>query len=204
MVDASLPTPPTCIRAHTLAHTVAHTINPMNAAPPAGDTTMVPPPTFTPRLTPFALALLALPPELLTHILLYLAPDDLGILSRIVGPLEGVERDSYLWAVWVHHVSCFWGLRMESFLACIGTAFPQPAANDGSLKLTADGALACPPRPLLFPPAGPTRTRAPGYAARRGDHQRRPRGRVLGQPFCECFSASRKHGPSAPPTPPPP
>lgn len=63
------------------------------------------PPSIT-RLTPFAASFLALPPEILTHILLYLAPDDLGILSRLIPPLAGVERDRYLWAVWVHSVSC--------------------------------------------------------------------------------------------------
>jgi hypothetical protein len=123
MVDASIPTPPST----RLAHTMAHTIDPMSAAPQAGDATMAPQPTIAPRLTPFAIAFLALPPELLTHILLYLAPDDLGILSRIVGPLEGVERDSYLWAVWVHHVSCFRRLRMESFRAHIYTALRSPS-----------------------------------------------------------------------------
>lgn len=72
----------------------------LNSAPPASPTR----PTHS-SLTPFATSFLALPPELLTHILLYLAPDDLGVLSRVVGPLEGIERDRYLWAVWVHSVS---------------------------------------------------------------------------------------------------
>ncbi|GMK54675.1 hypothetical protein CspeluHIS016_0112610 [Cutaneotrichosporon spelunceum] len=68
----------------------------------ARDSTMAPAEMAISHLSPFALSFLALPPELLTHILLYLAPDDLGILSRVVGPLQGVERDSYLWAVWVN------------------------------------------------------------------------------------------------------
>lgn len=58
-------------------------------------------------LTRFATSFLALPPELAVHILLYLSPDDLGILSRVVEPLNGVERDEYLWDVWVHQVGVF-------------------------------------------------------------------------------------------------
>ncbi|CAK9786195.1 hypothetical protein CC85DRAFT_283700 [Cutaneotrichosporon oleaginosum] len=77
----------------------------VDAAPPESRGSTTPATRETPSLTPFALAFLALPHELLTHILLYLAPDDLGILSRVVGPLEGVERDSYLWAVWVHRTA---------------------------------------------------------------------------------------------------
>ncbi|KAL1407240.1 hypothetical protein Q8F55_006657 [Vanrija albida] len=71
---------------------------------------LTPPPTPTKTsflqpaataLTPFALGFLALPPELATRILLFLAPDDLGVLSRTVEPLAGVERDAYLWSVWI-------------------------------------------------------------------------------------------------------
>ncbi|RSH78234.1 uncharacterized protein EHS24_002698 [Apiotrichum porosum] len=52
-------------------------------------------------LTAFANAFIALPPELRTHILLFLSPDDLGVLSRVVEPLEGIERDHFLWTTWI-------------------------------------------------------------------------------------------------------
>ncbi|BEI80082.1 hypothetical protein CcaverHIS002_0106110 [Cutaneotrichosporon cavernicola] len=101
MVNSTPTTPPstTCVTRHKPKS--------INDAPSAGIDSTIPSRTAVnigniPHLSPFALSFLALPPELLTHILLYLAPDDLGILSRVVGPLEGVERDSYLWAVWVH------------------------------------------------------------------------------------------------------
>lgn len=66
------------------------------------------PTTPPPALTPFALGFLALPPELATRILLFLAPDDLGVLSRTVEQLAGVERDAYLWSVWISSVSGRW------------------------------------------------------------------------------------------------
>jgi hypothetical protein len=55
-------------------------------------------------LTPFATAFLDLPPELRTHILTYLAPDELGVLARSFPPCAGIESDGYLRAVWFHKV----------------------------------------------------------------------------------------------------
>lgn len=60
--------------------------------------------TTTTTLTPFATAFLALPPELRISILSFLTPDDLGVLSRVVAPLEGIERDHYLWTMWISKV----------------------------------------------------------------------------------------------------
>ena len=53
---------------------------------------------------PFSSALLSLPPEVQTRIFLLLSPDDLGILSRCVGQLEGIDRDGYLRMVWFSQV----------------------------------------------------------------------------------------------------
>ncbi|RXK40931.1 hypothetical protein M231_01779 [Tremella mesenterica] len=52
------------------------------------------------QITSFALGLFALPAELQTRIFLYLSPDDLGVLSRCVEDLAGVEEDEYLRRVW--------------------------------------------------------------------------------------------------------
>lgn len=96
------------ISIHSLTALQALTLDvddaPRSSPQPTSPSTPHPPAS---KLTPFATSFLALPPELLTHILLYLAPDDLGVLSRVVAPLEGIERDRYLWAVWVHSVSCW-------------------------------------------------------------------------------------------------
>jgi len=56
-------------------------------------------------LTRFGTAFLSLPDELRTHILTYLSPDDLGVLSRVVEPLTGIETDTYLWMIWIRRVS---------------------------------------------------------------------------------------------------
>ncbi|ORY24016.1 hypothetical protein BCR39DRAFT_339804 [Naematelia encephala] len=48
----------------------------------------------------FESALLALEPELLTRILLYLSPDDLCTLSRVVPDFIGIEDDEYLRMMW--------------------------------------------------------------------------------------------------------
>ena len=53
----------------------------------------------------FSAALLSLPPELQTRIYLFLSPDDLGVLSRCVDRLEGIDQDGFLRMVWFSQVS---------------------------------------------------------------------------------------------------
>ncbi|GFZ47879.1 hypothetical protein JCM24511_05626 [Saitozyma sp. JCM 24511] len=64
-----------------------------SAAPGSLPPTPPPPRSFTTNL-------LALPPELQTRIFTFLSPHDLGVLSRCVPELEGVERDRYLRREW--------------------------------------------------------------------------------------------------------
>lgn len=57
-----------------------------------------------PAPSPFAARFLTLPSEIQTHILLFLSPDELGVLSS-VPQLSGIEKDKYLKAVWIRRVS---------------------------------------------------------------------------------------------------
>lgn len=68
-----------------------------SAAPGSLPPTPPPPRSFTTNL-------LALPPELQTRIFTFLSPHDLGVLSRCVPELEGVERDRYLRREWFRRV----------------------------------------------------------------------------------------------------
>ena len=54
---------------------------------------------------PFSACLLELPTDLQTRIFLYLSPDDLGVLSRCVIELAGIEEDRFLRQVWIKQVS---------------------------------------------------------------------------------------------------
>lgn len=49
----------------------------------------------------FSECLLALPTDVQTRIFLYLSPDDLGVLSRCVIELAGIEEDRFLRRVWI-------------------------------------------------------------------------------------------------------
>ena len=70
---------------------------------------MIPRPLYTipdcPLRLNFSVALLCLPPELQTRIFLFLSPDDLGVLSRCVGQLEGIDQDGYLRMMWFSQVN---------------------------------------------------------------------------------------------------
>lgn len=68
------------------------------------DETGTPLPTPLPTPSPFAARFLTLPSELQTQILLFLSPDELGVLSS-VPQLSGIEKDEYLRTVWIHRVS---------------------------------------------------------------------------------------------------
>jgi hypothetical protein len=57
-----------------------------------------------PNPRPLTAALLSLPPELQTRIFTYLSTDDLGVLSRCVPELGGVEEDAYLRRIWFQRV----------------------------------------------------------------------------------------------------
>lgn len=112
----------------TATTTTSHQLEPAPHCQPQSES-----PSPLSHLTPFATSFLALPPELLTHILMYLAPDDLGVLSRVVAPLAGVERDRYLWAVWVHSVSRPASLsrfrscpRMHAHIDALRSSNPRP------------------------------------------------------------------------------
>ena len=61
------------------------------------------PPNST-RQTAFCTKLLDLPSDLQSQIFVYLAPDDLGVLSRSVPELEELEADEYLRRIWFQQV----------------------------------------------------------------------------------------------------
>lgn len=68
------------------------------------DTTSSPTGMPMPIPSPFASRFLNLPTELQTQILLFLSPDELGVLSS-VPQLSGIEKDEYLRTVWMRRVS---------------------------------------------------------------------------------------------------
>ncbi|KAK4686519.1 hypothetical protein P7C73_g3601, partial [Tremellales sp. Uapishka_1] len=92
------------------------------------------PPTFPARF-------LALPPELLTRILLFLSPDDLGVLSRCVAGLKGLEEDEYLKRIWFRKASTSFCERIISLIrlqtapsrlahALFSASHPRPDAEE--------------------------------------------------------------------------
>ena len=53
----------------------------------------------------FSSSFLSLPPELQSRIFLYLAPDDLSVLSRSVDALKDVDQDEFLRKMWFEQVN---------------------------------------------------------------------------------------------------